>query len=202
MKTKEILEVYRRYVKSLRDRNADLVANYQAMDRVLDKHCEDKELRGLLDIDLKFVTLTTIKTKGIILRDLAGGNWNSYAVKECYSRIKKLQEAWDDDFDTNRFTALFTRFCKWVEQFEDMPCLYLYFWQVYSNTEMGCWLTRRDKNEEHEEVLRLLKQLDSAEDPETSETNETQPDQADSTEETVEPEADEKWAEQANAPVQ
>ena len=109
MKTKEILEVYRRYVKSLRDRNADLVANYRAMDRVLTKHCEDKRLKGLLDIDLKFVTLTTIKSKGIILRDLAGGNWNSYAVKECYSRIKKLQEAWDDDFDTNRFTALFTR---------------------------------------------------------------------------------------------
>ena len=202
MKKKEILEVYRRYVKSLRDRNADLVANYQAMDRVLDKHCEDKELRGLLYHDLMFVTLATIKTRGIILRDLAGGNWNSYAVKECYSRIKKLQEAWDDDFDTNRFTALFTRFCKWVEQFEDMPCLYLYFWQVYSNTEMGCWLTRRDKNEEHEEVLRLLNQLDSAEDPEASKTNETQLDQADSTEETVEPEADESWAEQANAPVQ
>ena len=83
-----------------------------------------------------------------------------------------------------------------------MPCLYLYFWQVYSNTEMGCWLTSRDKNEEHKEVLRLLNQLDSAEDPEASETHETQPDQADSTEETVKPEADENWAEQANAPVQ
>ena len=191
MTRKDILEVYRRYVKSLKDKNADLIANFQAMDRVLNKHCEDKELKGLLNTDLWFITLNSIKTRGIKLKDLAGGNWNSHAVKQCYSKISKLQEAWDDDYDTNRFKVLFTQFCKWVELYEDMPCLYLYFWQVYSNTEMGCWLTKRSKNEDHEKVLRLLQQVDS----EASDTNETHSDQTKSTEK-VETEADEEWAEQ------
>ncbi len=155
MSNKEIIEVYRRYVKSLREKNANLIRNFQAMNRVLSEHCSDQELKADLYIDLLYVTLKSIKSRGIILRDHAEEDWNSFAVKECYSKIKKMNERWSAE-EYEAFNILFTRFCKWVFGFEELPCLHLYFWQVYSNTEMGYWLTSKEKNETHKAVQELL----------------------------------------------
>jgi len=171
MSNKEILEVYRRYVVSLSEENADLATNYQAMDRFISEHCEDKELKGLLYMDILYVALCFVRLNEVRLKDLAHGNWDSHAVKECYSRVKNLKEAFNE-YDSARFIYLFSKFCNWVNGFESSPCLQLYFWQVYSDTNMQMFINNHNKLEK----VIVRTEIEEAQQPEG---NEDQSDQTD-----------------------
>lgn len=147
MATKQkTIEVYRRYLSSLQDKNANIGECFQAFEVWLKKNCEDKELKGELEVVSLHKTLKAIKDRQINCRQESKGNWDTTAVKTCYKRIDNMEQV-HEETEAKELRIMTTAFHKFVNAYHSMPWLQLYMYQVYSEKEMGYWITSRQKLE-------------------------------------------------------
>lgn len=147
MATKQkTIEVYRRYLSSLQDKNANIGECFQAFETWLRKNCEDQDLKGELEVVSLHKTLKAIKDRRINCRQESKGSWDSTAVKTCYKRVDNMEQA-HDATESKELKVMTTAFHKFVNSFRSMPWMQLYMYQVYSEKEVGHWITSRQKLE-------------------------------------------------------
>lgn len=156
MEKKKVLEVYRRYLSSLNNQNADIAINLDAFFNWIDKHTEE-ELRGKLKVDAIYQTIKAVQRQNISCKQMAGGNWNKDAVQHCYLLLNNLNKALEEDDDT-RARVISVSLWKHINSFRsDMPWLYLYMHIAYSKTFAGSWLTKhREMLANHQQLIEEL----------------------------------------------
>lgn len=166
MDKKEVLEVYRRYLTSLNDQNANIGENLDAWEEWLEDNTdysneEEEALRGRLRCDSIYQALRAIERWHISCKQRAGATWNKDAVQHGYLLLNNLNKALDEGEDS-RAKVITISFWEHVLKFRnDAPWLYLYMHIAYSRTFAGSWLNRhRIMMDKHNELMKFLEQCD------------------------------------------
>jgi len=140
METK-VLDAYRRYLKTLEDKNTDFGGNYKAMKEYISSRCTGADRTALFSV-LTYETVKAVKGHGIKCVSKAGDGWDRVAVQELYTKLNSMQTTWDkrDTEDVKeRLAVQCESFFKLVYKNADKPWLQLYMYQCYSVREFGKW---------------------------------------------------------------
>ena len=169
MNKKEVLEVYRRYLTSLNDKNANIGENQAAWEEWLEANTdytneEEETLRGELRVDSLYQALRAIDRWHISCKQMAGSTWNRDAVQHCYLMLNKLNKAMDEG-DESKMRIITMSFWKHVMKLRsDAPWLYLYMHIAFSRTHAGSWLNRhREMMDKHNQLMKFLERCDQPE---------------------------------------
>lgn len=161
MEKKKVEEVYRRYLKSLNDQNANIADNLASLSQWLSTHTTEP-LKCDIKVDAVYQAMKAIDRRRISCKTEAGMSWDKSAVERCYNLLNNLDQALKED-DTPRAKVISTTFWKHVNKYEfDMPWLYLYMHIAYSRTFAGSWMGRnREMALEHDQLMKRLEQDDN-----------------------------------------
>lgn len=165
MEKKKVLEVYRRYLKSLDDQNANIGDSLAALNNWLNKAFETPSadgLKGRLKTDAVYHAIKALNARGInSCKQMAGSSWNGNAVQSCYERLNSINNYYQQAMQgegresMNLSTAAFGKFLKEFEV--EAPWLYIYMHIAYSKTAAGQWFTKhREMMEQHRQVMQEL----------------------------------------------
>lgn len=166
MNKKEVLEVYRRYLTSLKDQNANIGENQAAWEEWLEANTdysneEEDTLRGKLRSDSIYQALRAIERWHISCKQMAGSTWNKDAVQHCYLLLNNLNKTLSEGEDSKARVITISLWKHALKFRQDAPWLYLYMHIAYSRTFAGSWLNRHRKMmDEHNELMKLLEQCD------------------------------------------
>lgn len=95
MKTnKTIVEQYKKYLKTIKEENTNVVESFGKLMDFVDQHCENKRLSMAIELDAIHNTLVQVRKRGIKLKE--GGEWSSMAVRRAYELIKNLNRDFKD----------------------------------------------------------------------------------------------------------
>lgn len=159
----EVVEVYKRYLTSLRDKNANIAENFKAIQKWMDDNCGDQGLKRVLTTDSIYQVLKELRARELKCKDQSHGNWDSDAVQETYKLLSKMDNALKDVSEgsgsQNKLVQLTSMFWKLWNACEDMPWLQLYMLQCYSDRNVGKGL-RGHNCKEHQLAKKLLEDPD------------------------------------------
>lgn len=166
MNKNEVLEVYRRYLTSLNDKNANIGEKLAAWEEWLEANTdytneEEDALRGRLRCDSLYQALKAIEHRHISCKQMAGLTWNRDAVQHCYLLLNNLNKALDKEEDSKARVITISLWKHALKFRNDAPWLYLYMHIAYSRTFAGSWINRHRKMmDEHNELMKILEQYD------------------------------------------
>lgn len=162
---KTITEVYKRYLDSLKNENADIAINLISMRDWANENIDEPQLRESLKLDALYHALKALNERKEICRQKAGSNWDKDAVQKLYERLKNLDRAAKSYYvsetgvdEKKKLVIIATALNSFIESFkEKSPWLYLYMWHAYSNSYAGQWLRdNADMNREHQQLIDSL----------------------------------------------
>lgn len=155
---KTITEVYKRYLDSLKNENADIAINLISMRDWANENIDEPQLRGKLKCDAVYQALKALNERKESCKQKAGSNWDKDAVQKLYERLNNLDRAFKAE-DETKVKIIATKLIEeFIESFkEKSPWLYLYMWHAYSNSYAGQWLRdNADMNREHQQLIDSL----------------------------------------------
>lgn len=150
METKKILDTYKRYLETFKDKDANLFTNYAKMRDFIDTNC-DNSLWGVLTRHCIGKNVREIEKRGFKVKDQCPSGWNASVTKKGYQLIKNMRKH-QEDFDNSVFLVTFYRFARLAH--EQNPYLQLYLWYCYN--QMDKRLLGTTLKEVEEEAQRLI----------------------------------------------
>ena len=136
MDKKKIVEVYKRYRKSLSVEGSDIIGNFEAIHKWLMENCEDKDVQVTLNYGSVCKALKTAEKQKLNYRNNSSGVWNGSVAKMGYQLAKATYKA-SKDGDKQKFKDCLTDLFGLFSETENKPPLFLYVCYCYFLTEVG-----------------------------------------------------------------
>ena len=136
MDKKQIIEVYQRYVTSLKGEESDIIKNFQAMYQWLKQNCEDKDIWVTLNYGMIAKSIQEAERSELNFKDSSQGQWNGSLAKMGYQLARATSKALDEG-DRQKSVNCLVELYKLISEVADIPALQLYICRCYYLTETG-----------------------------------------------------------------
>lgn len=154
MEKTKVLNVYRRYLKSLSDPNASIGTNVSSIFQWFSKNVENEKLSDRLKLDAIYQALRVVEARQLSCKRAAGNTWDEEGVKKFYRMLDNLNQALKLDDDPRARVITVSLRDHMTSFINESPWVALYMWHKYSSTYAGSWLTKhREMMKEHQDLL-------------------------------------------------
>ena len=161
METKMILDTYKRYLETFKDKDTDLFTNYEKMRDFIDTNC-DNNLWLTLTCHCIGKNVREIEERGFKVKDQCPNGWDASVTKKGYQLIRNIEKH-KEDSDLSTYAINFHRFVDLANK--QNPYLQLYLWYCFNkldNRLLG--ITLKEVEEEAKRLIMIegLKECETA----------------------------------------
>ena len=155
MNTETVLDTYKRYLQTFKDKDSDLFSNYAKIREFINTNCHD-DLWFLMMSHCIGENVREIEKRGFKVKDQCPIGWDTSVTKKGYQLIKNMQKH-KEDFDNTVFMVNFYKFAHLAH--EQNPYLQLYLWFCYNQMDKRLLGTTLREVEESAKGLILIERL-------------------------------------------
>ena len=130
MDSKTIVETYKRYLNTFKDKDSDLFDNYGRITDFIDTKCESEELRSLLYQHCIGKNLKEIRKRNIKIKDYSTDGWSTVVTSNGYQLLKNIRTA-EREGDYEAYKLNLYSFFKLADN--QKPHLQLYLYLCYAD---------------------------------------------------------------------